>query len=169
MLDGLNLKAEKIQLRVLEESDFPSLVKLANNKAISANVLNIPYPYSEFNAIMRKSYITQGFNEKSKFVFAIALNDSNQFVGEISLHVKSQGLAECAYWIGEPYWNKAYASQALRVITIYGFKEWKLKTIFASCRSINKSSIRVLEKNGFSFLKSAGKVNYYKKDNENES
>ena len=164
----IKLETERLLLIPLRQSDFSGLLKYANNRAVSRHALNIPYPYTEFNAIMRMSYIVQGFNEKSRFVFAIALKETDEFIGEISLHVKEKGVAECAYWLGESLWNNGYASEAVKRITVFGFQRCDLQTIFASCRSVNVASIRVLEKCAYVFAKSAGKVNYYRKDNHDE-
>jgi len=164
----MTLESDRLLLRQLKQSDFNKLLSYANNKAVSQHALNIPYPYTEFNAIMRMSYIVQGFNEKSRFVFAIILKDTDEFIGEISLHTKEKGLAECAYWLGEPLWNNGYATEAVKRITQFGFKNRDIQTVFASCRSVNFGSIRVLEKNDFTFEKAAGKVNYYRKDKPNE-
>lgn len=162
MQESIYLESDRLILRRLKESDFPRLIRLATNKEIAANTLNIPYPYTQFNAIMRMSYITQGYNEKSRFVFAIALKETDEFIGEISLHIKEVGIAECAYWLGEDYWIRGFTTEALKSIMSFGFNKIHLDQIFASCRATNGSSIRVLEKASFKYVKSAGKINYYK-------
>ena len=59
--------------------------------------------------------------------------------------------AELGYWLGEPFWGRGIASEAVRSIAEYGFRELGLVRIFAEPYSTNKSSCRVLEKAGFSF------------------
>ncbi|MEZ4939933.1 MAG: hypothetical protein R3D58_03635 [Saprospiraceae bacterium] len=67
------LHTERLKLRQLQVDDFPSLILYANNKAISNNILNIPHPSGEPNAVHRISYVVQGFKNKSRFAFATTL------------------------------------------------------------------------------------------------
>ena len=56
--------------------------------------------------------------------------------------------AELGYWIGKPYWNKCYASEAAKAILRFGFKELNLHRIHAHHLSRNPASGKVLQKIG---------------------
>ena len=54
------------------------------------------------------------------------------------------------YLVGElEYWGKGIATEAAKLVIDYGFNELNLHKINATVFQPNKSSIRVLEKNGF--------------------
>jgi hypothetical protein len=72
------LHTERLKLRQLQVDNFPSLILYANNKAISNNILNIPHPSGEPNAVHRISYVVQGFKNKSRFAFANTLRETHQ-------------------------------------------------------------------------------------------
>jgi len=98
------LNTNRLKLRKIQIGDVSSLVKHANNKKISDNILNIPYPYQEPDAVFRISYVVQGFKSRARYVFAIILKESEEFIGEISLHLDSHNnIAELGYWLANHF------------------------------------------------------------------
>ncbi|WP_425423923.1 GNAT family N-acetyltransferase [Sporocytophaga myxococcoides] len=59
--------------------------------------------------------------------------------------------AELGYWIGEPYWEKGIATEAVNLITDYGFNQLNLIRLYRGIFDFNKASQKVLEKAGFKF------------------
>ncbi len=57
--------------------------------------------------------------------------------------------AEIGYWLGEPYWNRGFASIAIKLLTDYGLHGLDLNRIQAGVFEYNKASMRVLEKCGY--------------------
>lgn len=145
----------RLLLRKLEPEDFPLLICHTNNKNISDHILNIPHPYGEPEAAMRMRYIVQGFKEKSRYIFAIIPESDNALIGEISLHIEAAMQAQLAYWIGEPFWNQGFATEAITGILKFGFEKLELESIYATCKETNVGSARVLQKNNF--IKSASR------------
>lgn len=144
MLNFPELYTRRLTLRKLEGEDIPALVRLANNKKISDQIVNIPYPYQEPDAAFRISYIVRGFKEKSRYIFAIIQDDPEAFIGEVSLHLHpDEPYAELGYWIGEPYWSKGYATEASKAIIKFGFEQLNLELIFATCHAENGASCKV--------------------------
>lgn len=159
------LHTEKLKLRRIEISDIPSLVKYCNNKAISDNIFNIPYPYTEEDAIFRMNFILQGLKNKDRFVFAITYDGNDELIGEIGLHLdKDNNNAQFGYWIAEPFWNKGIASEALKAILIFGFEELKLNKIYATHYPENPASAKVMINNRM--IKEAELKDHYKIDDE---
>lgn len=150
MNDFPTLYSSRLKLRKIQVDDIPLLVQYGNNKKVSDYILNIPYPYLEPDAVFRISYVHQGFKANTRFVFAIALKETNGFIGEISLHLDNgKKIAELGYWIGEPLWQKGYTTEAIQTVLKFGFEKLQLDIIIASCKEENIASIKVLEKNNF--------------------
>jgi ribosomal-protein-alanine N-acetyltransferase len=143
------------------------LVKYANNKEISNNVLNIPHPYNEADAVFRISYVHQGFRSKTHYLFAIVLKGTEGLIGEISLHRDSETIAQLGYWIGQPFWHKGFATEATKAILQFGFEKLNLDIIYAECHVKNKASIKVLLKNGMTVRGVNGNVVQYKLTKQN--
>ena len=137
-----------VSLRVLDEDDALDLVFLANNINIWNNVRDyFPHPYSQEDADF---FIDLCKKEKPKVTFAI--EDNNKLCGVIGLVLQKdvyKHSAEIGYWIGEPFWRKGIATNAVKQMVEYAFQELKLERIFAGIFEYNKASMRVLDKCGF--------------------
>jgi [ribosomal protein S5]-alanine N-acetyltransferase len=134
------------KLRNWRESDESSLVKYADNPKIWLNVDDIfPHPYTSQDA---KFWVRQ--TAQSKTDFAIATG--SEAIGGIGLRPQAniyRRSAELGYWLGEPFWGKGIATQAVKTIVQYGFINFDLVRIYAQVFEWNPASMRVLEKNEF--------------------
>lgn len=136
-----------VTLRKLNLSDKTQIAQLANNKKIWDNVRDyFPHPYSEKDAEaflkLQDEEIQQNF----------AIDYKGEFCGIIGLILQKdvyRKSAEMGYWLGEPFWNKGIATEAVGQIVKYGFQNLKLIRIFAGAFEFNVASMKVLEKNGF--------------------
>lgn len=156
------LHTPRLALRKIQVEDIDALILYANNRKISDQVINIPYPYQEPNAVFRISYVVQGFKNKTRYVFAIVLKERAELIGEISLHLdEDKNSAQLGYWVGEPFWNLGIGTEASRAILQFGFEKLQLRFIHATCHVDNKASERVLLKNGLSEHNENGKVKRY--------
>ena len=73
-------------------------------------------------------------------------------IGGIGLELGSdifQRSAEMGYWLGEPFWGRGIATEAVRAITNYAFSTFNLCRIYAGVFEWNPASMRVLEKAGY--------------------
>ena len=57
--------------------------------------------------------------------------------------------AEIGYWLGEAYWGRGIATEALRAVTAFAFEAHGLVRLFAGVFAWNTASMRVLEKAGY--------------------
>lgn len=84
-------------------------------------------------------------------LFAIEIN--GKFAGYIELHhlniANEEFKGEIGYCTHPDFRRKNIASKAVKLITDYAFKKYKLKRITAICRTFNKPSARVLKKAGY--------------------
>lgn len=135
-------------IRPWKQEDLPSLVAYANNINIWNNLRNyFPHPYTEEHG---KAWLEKVVDAVPLVNFAIDVD--GEVVGGIGLilngdvYIKS---AEVGYWIGEPFWGKGVATEAVRQMTEYAFYYFDLVRLYAEVFEHNKSSMRVLEKNGY--------------------
>jgi len=144
----MKLKGNLITLRPLEKSDASALAKVANNKKIYDNVRDMfPHPYSLEDA---NQFID--FVQKATDTPRFAIEYQGEFAGMIGLHSQSdvyRKSLEIGYWLGEAFWGKGIATEAVKLIVDYGFKHHDINRIWAGLFEYNKATKRVLEKNGF--------------------
>jgi [ribosomal protein S5]-alanine N-acetyltransferase len=144
----MELKSGNIVLRPLRISDAGRLAVLANNEKISCNLRDgFPHPYTPADA---ENFLAKFTNQDPVTFFGIEYN--GEHVGNMSL-VPGQDVyrksAEIGYFIGEPYWNKGIVTNAVKLITEYGFNQLDFIRIHTGVFEYNTASMRVLEKCGF--------------------
>ena len=146
------LKTQRLILRPFTLADAPELQRLANAPEIAATTLHIPHPYPQG---MAETWIKQHprmFEAGEGAVFAIELRREAALMGCVGLGCDSENQnAELGYWIGLPYWNRGYATEAARMVVAFGFAAFGLHRIKSSCFGSNPASARVLEKIGMRY------------------
>lgn len=143
------LSTDRLLLRKVAAADIPRLMKYAGSKAISVNLLSVPHPYTEEDAIFWMNSVLQGFKSGERFVFAITLKESGGFIGAIGLHRNSRhDTAELGYWLGEPFWGKGLMKETVAAVLRFGFEELKLNKIYATHFTANPASGKVMTANG---------------------
>ena len=125
------MKNKKIQLKILNVSDVSTkYLKWLNN----SNIMR-------FTAQAGKKHT---LSNVKKFV--------KEHIGNIKLGpINKRNLtADVSYIIGEKkHWNKGYATQAVKEISILAKKKFKLKKLQAGHQKINPASSKVLTRNRF--------------------
>lgn len=86
-------------------------------------------------------------NEK---MFAIRLKETGRLIGIILYFDDKDGECEIGYGIGSEYWNRGYATEAVREFIKYCFGKG-FTTVYASFFTGNDASRRVMEKCGMTF------------------
>lgn len=142
------IQNDKVKLRHFELTDKERLVELANNKNVSINLRDgFPNPYTVKDA---ENFINNCISQNPITTFAIEFE--GVYVGNIGLvkgadiYIKS---AEIGYFLGELFWNKGIMTQAVNLITDYGFENLDIERIYTGVFDYNLPSQRVLEKCGF--------------------
>ena len=70
-------------------------------------------------------------------------------IGAVGLRIEREDQrAELGYWIGRPYWNQGYCTEAARAVLDFGFEQLGLNRIYASHFTRNPASGRVMQKLG---------------------
>lgn len=144
-----HLKTDRLLLTQLTASDIPFIVQYAANKRVSDYTLNLPYPYSEQDAIYWINVANQGYKQGSHHIFGIRLKLQDNFIGGIGLTIEQRfKRAEIGYWLAEPYWNQGYTTEATKAVIGYGFNRLSLNKLTSSHLDQNPASGRVLLKSG---------------------
>lgn len=86
--------------------------------------------------------------------YSLMIWSENNLIGQITMAGIILGAmrgAHIGYWIDRFYAGRGYVTEAVKVMTAFGFEELGLHRIEISMRPENAASIRVAEKAGFSF------------------
>jgi [ribosomal protein S5]-alanine N-acetyltransferase len=130
----------------LDDSD--ALIRHANNPRVAENLRDrFPSPYTQADADSWLSIVTQG---DPLLDFAIVVDDEP--VGGIGLALGSdieRVSAEVGYWVGEAFWGRGIATDALRAFVPWAMGSFALTRLYATTFAHHHASRRVLEKAGF--------------------
>jgi RimJ/RimL family protein N-acetyltransferase len=144
----VNIQLSRCQVRSLEARDVESIVANANNREIWLNLRDrFPYPYTKADA---QGFIRAARKSVPESNFAIAVD--GKAVGTIGFHLLGdveRMSAEIGYWLGEPFWGRGIATEALVALTRYAIDKHGLTRVFALPFAFNTASCRVLEKAGY--------------------
>lgn len=144
----VELKLQMCVVREWRPDDVESLVLNANNPNVTRNLTDtFPFPYTMADG---EGWIQRANAADPRTAFAIAVDGSA--VGGIGFHPRTNELrrtAEIGYWLGEPYWGRGIATEALRAVTEYAFASHDLVRLQAHVFEWNPASARVLEKAGY--------------------
>jgi ribosomal-protein-alanine N-acetyltransferase len=145
------LESNRLKLRPFVLSDSKKVQELAGDIEIARTTLHIPYPYPDGGAEEWISTHKDGF-ERGSYTFAIESKEDECLIGCIAIGVtKQHNRAELAYWIGQPYWGKGYATEASSRIVQFGFDELGLNKIWAAAFTRNPASSGVMKKLGMKY------------------
>lgn len=147
------LHSDRLALRPLTIADAVAVQLLVSDRAIADTTLNILHPYPE-NGAAQWIIAQQLRCEAGEQVnFAMVLKETDQLIGVtglINVNTRSQR-AELGYWVGKPFWNHGYATEAVRALLTHAFNTLNLYRVHGSVFKRNPASRRVFEKNGMSY------------------
>jgi RimJ/RimL family protein N-acetyltransferase len=128
------------------------VVELCGDWDVARTTANIPHPYDQSMAEAWIRTHRPAFEAGEATTYAITLNETVQLVGAIGIHInKSNRIGEIGYWIGKLFWNRGYATEAVKAVIAYGFEQLGLNRIHARHMTKNAASGRVMEKAGMKF------------------
>jgi RimJ/RimL family protein N-acetyltransferase len=144
------LETKRLILRPFKISDGWDVQRLAGDRDIASTTLNMPHPYEDGIAEKWIGGHREKFEKGLEATFAVVLREGNQLIGSISLMNLNQphAKAEMGYWIGKPYWNHGFCTEAAKALLVYGFNSLKLNRIYALHFTRNPASGRVMQKIG---------------------
>ncbi len=138
----------RLVLRPFLLDDAAAVQRLAGARQIAATTLNIPHPYEDGMAEAWIGGHRQAWDRGEQAAFAITQSEAG-LVGAIGLRIEAaHQRAELGYWIGVPYWNRGYATEAAGAVLEFAFGELGLHRVHASYLTANPASGRVMEKVG---------------------
>jgi RimJ/RimL family protein N-acetyltransferase len=137
-------------VRSWEWRDREAIVRQANNRNVWINLRDrFPHPYTHADA---RNWLECVVGITPETSFAIAVGD--EAVGGIGFtiqHDVAHRSAEIGYWLGEEFWGRGIATEALIAVTDYAFKNYDVCRLYAHVFDWNPASTRVLEKAGYEF------------------
>ena len=144
------LEGKYVTLRQIEETDMPKLRDWRNSPYIRAGTRG----YRPLNMLNQRRWLESLSMDQSNIMFAIEKKGVEVIIGCCGLTNINwkEGHGEVSIYIGEEKWGgKGFATDAIHLLIEYGFKELRLHRIYGIIFEYNVASVKLFEKNGFTF------------------
>ncbi len=100
-----------------------------------------------------RHYAHEARNDLGYAFFVFRAGD-DALMGGLTLSNVRRGVSQSAslgYWLGQPHVRQGHMTEAVRVLLSHSFDDLRLHRVEAACLPHNTASIRVLERNQFSY------------------
>lgn len=108
--------------------------------------------YAEQTLEMVRGFVASMVDSPHSYLFAICENEGGRHVGNVKIGpvIPRHDYADVSYFIGErSVWGRGFGSEAVRLVTKFGFDRLGLHRCQAGFYESNIGSHRVLEKAGY--------------------
>lgn len=152
---GPVLKTDDLTLRLPQMGDFLAWSELRGQSRDALMPFEPKWSEDELTREAfrnRLRFYQREFRDSTGYPFFIFHGVSEQLIGGITLSNVRRGVTQSAtlgYWLGAPYKNLGYMTEAVRAVQGYVFNDLRLHRLEAASMPENTASIRVLEKCGF--------------------
>ena len=145
------LTTPRLLLRELSTGDVNEIFLLRSDKSVNAFVDRVKATSTE-DALQFINMIIAAQRDNKSVMWAIVPKGETKLIGTIVYWniVREKDEAEVGYELLPAYHGQGIMQEALSKVIGYGFKTMKLKTIVAEPKAGNTSSVRLLERSGFS-------------------
>ncbi len=152
---NLLFEGKTCYLRTLTVEDAEDMVRILVKNRDYWAIYEPRHRDSYFTIAVQREKIRESIyqaRENREYSFGIFSHDSNQLIGHISIYsIKRLPFlsALVGYSMDEEFIGRGIASEAVRLITTFGFEQLRLHRVEAYVAPDNVGSLRVLEKAGF--------------------
>ena len=144
------LKTKRLILRKWTEKDADNLFEYAKEPEVGPAAGWQPHKSKEESLEIIRNVLN------GAECYAICEKGTDKAIGSIELRLNGHtdmterdDECELGYWLGKPFWNKGYMSEAVREMLRHGFNDLAMNTIWCRYYEGNERSKRVQEKAGF--------------------
>lgn len=139
------IETGRLILRSLRASDAGPMTLYSSDPRVACMTTSIPHPYPPGAAATYiERAVRRGAPDRAWAIDATPIGGA-ELVGVILL---KRG-CDIGYWVGPPYWNTGYASEALTALVRHLLAEPARNVLRAEVFLDNPASARVLERAGF--------------------
>lgn len=149
-LDNIILETKSLILRKWNINDINDLQEGLNDIEVTKWKGYDNYPYTIQDAKNEIETILKKYENENYYNQAIVLKSENKVIGRIGLYDIYDDVAHGGgIWINRKYWNRGYATEAMKARTEFAFEKLNLRKIENSFFEGNEASWKLQEKLGY--------------------
>lgn len=148
-----NLETERLFLRRIKKEDYlEAFNNWCNREGVDKYVLWERHSSPEVTLKQFTEWESK-YDDPKTFRWIVGIKETNQLIGTIDVSSRfiKYGSCEIGYCYGDQFWNKGYATEALKAVIKYLFEECDADLINAEFLNNNPASGKVMEHAGLKF------------------
>lgn len=148
-------ETEHLKIRKFEIDDAQCLYKNHLEEEVKKWIPNESYANIEETQGAINFYVECVNNNHLPYVLAVELKETGELIGDTGINEleSNPNEVEIGYVICKKYSGKGYATELLKAMIEYSVETLGISVLYGRVMHGNDASIRVLEKNGFKFIK----------------
>ncbi len=138
----------RLILRDFDKTDWQAVHMYASDPEVVRYMDWGPNTETETKDFIGRSIASQKEKPRNNYTLAIVLKAEDRLIGSCGLHVANPNHQEgwVGYCLNRHFWRQGYATETVKALLGFGFRQLGLHRIFAACDPANVGSARVLEK-----------------------
>jgi RimJ/RimL family protein N-acetyltransferase len=141
------LEGELVRLRAVEESDLEPIHDMFNDPDVLYFLEQVTFPQAKAGT---RAWWEATRKDPNSYTFMIETLPG-ELAGACSLdqvRIPSRS-AVLGIWLGKPYWDRRFGTDAVRTVCRFGFREMNLRRVELHVHETNPRGKRAYEKVGF--------------------
>jgi ribosomal-protein-alanine N-acetyltransferase len=140
-------ETDRCLINTIKKSDYVDIKSLYGNEKVRNYLGGIRSDNS-----IKEVFADMLNSGNDSYYWVVREKHTNNFIGLVSLDPHHDGVyLELSYQFLPECWGKGYATEVVRLLINYALNELKLSKVIAETQTANKSSCRLLERNGMKF------------------
>lgn len=150
------LTTNAFTIRPFRAADAVALRRNIQAEEIFINTLSIPRPYRLKDAKEHIEKNLKQYRMRQPANIGFVLEVDGEAAGAVGLTFRGP-VAEIGYWLAKKHWGQGIMAAAIDALLDHFFVTYHVQKITARVFEFNAASARVLEKNGFRFVRRVAK------------
>jgi [ribosomal protein S5]-alanine N-acetyltransferase len=152
------INSARLTLRPFTMADVPAMCPLIGDYDVAKMLARAPHPYLPEHGEMWISKHAENRATGTDFPYAITLAEDGTLIGGMGLSSTkrleevARGAFEIGYWLGKPFWNMGYATEAGSALIAAFDEDLGPAPLVSGHFTENPQSGHVLEKLGFHYV-----------------
>ncbi|WP_282940238.1 GNAT family protein [Paenibacillus sp. RC67] len=144
------LAGSRIYLRELKFTDWTDVHAYASQESVCRFQAWGPNEEEQSQLFVKQAMEDAEQLPRTRYVFAIMERATEKMVGSGEFNIRSvtDKSGEIGYIVNPEYWGQGFATESAKLLVDFGFKEFQMHRIYATCDPRNVGSSKVLFKIG---------------------
>ncbi|GAB6988765.1 GNAT family N-acetyltransferase [Paenibacillus pini] len=143
----MEIETSRLIIRDFRKEDWIDVHTYASDPKVTEFMIWGPNSEDETKTYIEEQITKQQSVNRVDFEFGVILKETSQFIGGCGIYIKERN-AEIGYCFSPEYWGHGYATEASEAMLEFGFKQFHVHRVFATCRPGNHASANVMKRIG---------------------